>query len=186
MAKLIYTALTSVDGYVVDADGSFDWAAPDPEVHAFVNELDRPAGTYLLGRRMYEVLRYWETALEQPDLHAVEQDYARIWLGLDKVVYSSTLSRVDTARTRIERTFDPDRVRELKEQASADLGIGGPHLAAAALRAGLVDEVRQILAPVVVGGGTAMLPDGLRMDLELLDQRRFAGGFVYLGYAVRP
>jgi dihydrofolate reductase len=186
MARLIYTALTSLDGYVVDADGSFDWAAPDAEVHAFVNELERPVGVYLLGRRMYDVLRYWETALEQPDLSAVEAEYARIWLALDKIVYSGTLSAADTARTRIERTFDPDQVRDLKEHATADLAIGGPHLAASALRAGLVDEVRQFLAPVVVGGGTTIFPDGLRTDLELLDERRFASGFVYLRYAVQP
>jgi dihydrofolate reductase len=185
VAQLIYTAITSLDGYVVDTDGRFDWAAPDAEVHAFVNDRERPTGTYLLGRRMYEVLRFWETALEQPDLHAAEQEYARIWLGLDKIVYSSTLAAADTARTRVERSFDPDRVRDLKDQATADLSIGGPHLASFALRAGLVDEVRQFLAPVVVGGGTAIFPDGLRLGLELLDERRFGSGFVYLSYAVR-
>jgi dihydrofolate reductase len=185
MAKLIYTALTSLDGYVVDADGSFDWAAPDAEVHSFVNELERPIGTYLLGRRMYEVLRYWETALEQPDLHLAEQEYARIWQAADKIVYSGTLATPDTARTRIERAFDVDQVRDLKERAATDLSVGGPTLAADALRAGLVDEVQQFLAPVVVGGGTAIFPGGLRLDLDLLDERRFASGFVYLRYAVR-
>jgi dihydrofolate reductase len=184
MAKLIYTAITSLDGYVVDADGRFDWAAPDAEVHAFVNELERPVGTYLLGRRMYEVLRYWETALEEDDLHPVAQEYARIWAAADKVVYSGTLAVAETARTRVERTFEPERVRDLKARSDLDLSVGGPHLAASALRAGLVDEVRQFLAPAVVGGGTAIFPDRLRLGLELLDERRFAGGFVYLRYAV--
>ncbi|HZA05700.1 MAG TPA: dihydrofolate reductase family protein [Propionibacteriaceae bacterium] len=185
MARLIYTALTSLDGYVVDTDGSFDWAAPDAEVHSFINELERPIGTYLLGRRMYEVLRYWETALEQPDLSAAEQEYARIWQDADKIVYSGTLAASETARTRIERTFEPDQVRDLKDRSDTDLSVGGPTLAADALRAGLVEEVRQFLAPVVVGGGTAIFPDGLRLDLDLLDERRFARGFVYLRYAVR-
>ena len=186
MARLIYTAITSLDGYVVDADGRFDWAAPDPEVHAHVNELERPIGTYLLGRRMYDVLRYWETALEQDGLSAVEQEYARIWLGADKIVYSGTLAAAETARTRIERTFEPERIRDLKIRSDLDLSVGGPHLAATALRTGLVDEVRQFLAPTVVGGGTAIFPDGLRLGLQLLDERRFASGFVYLRYVVRP
>ena len=185
MAELIYTAITSLDGYVVDAEGRFDWAAPDPEVHAFVNEQERPIATYLLGRGMYEVMRYWDTALEQPDLSEVEQEYARIWSAADKIVYSRTLGSVDAVRTRLERTFDPEWVRDLRDGADADLSIGGPHLAAAALRAGLVDEVRQFLAPVVVGGGTAIFPDGLRLDLELREERRFASGFVFLSYAVR-
>ena len=160
MANLIYSGITSLDGYVVDADGNFDWAAPDAEVHAFVNELERPVGTYLYGRRMYEVMRYWDTALEQADQPAVAQEYARIWQAADKIVYSGTLTAADTARTRLERTFDPERVRDLKASSAADLSVGGPHLAADALRAGLVDEVWQILAPVLVGGGTAMFPDG--------------------------
>lgn len=185
MANLIYTAITSLDGYVVDADGSFDWAAPDEEVHAFVNELERPVGTYLLGRRMYEVMRYWETALSQPDLSAVGQEYARIWAAVDKIVYSRTLSATDAARTRIERTFDADQVRGLKDRSDSDVSVGGPHLAAYALRSGLVDEVRQFLAPIVVGGGTPFLPEGVRMVLDLLDERKFASGFVHLRYAVR-
>ena len=185
MANLIYAGITSLDGYVVDAKGDFDWAAPDAEVHAFVNQLEQRVGTYLYGRRMYEVMRYWETALEQADQSPVEQEYARIWQAADKIVYSRTLTAADTARTRLERTFDPDQVRDLKARSDADLGIGGPHLAAAALRAGLVDEVWQILVPVVVGGGTAMFPDGLRLSLELQDERRFASGFVYLRYTSR-
>ena len=184
MANLIYAGITSLDGYVVDTDGNFDWAAPDAEVHAFVNELERPVGTYLYGRRMYEVMRYWDTALEQAD-HPAEQEYARIWQAADKIVYSGTLTAADTARTRLERTFDPARVRDLKASSAADLSVGGPHLAADALRAGLVDDVWQILAPTLVGGGTAMFPDRLRMGLELRDERRFASGFVYLRYAVR-
>ena len=183
MTKLIYTGLISLDGYHSDANGSFDWAAPDEEVHAFVNELERPIGTYLLGRRMYEVMGYWETALDLAD-HPVEQEYARVWHGTDKIVYSATLAEPTTARTRLERRFDPDAVRRMKSEAEADLSIGGPTLAAQALAAGLVDEVRLFLAPVVVGGGTRFLPDDVRLDLELLDQRRFAGGFVYLQYAV--
>jgi riboflavin biosynthesis pyrimidine reductase len=134
---------------------------------------------------MHEVLRYWETALEQDGLSPVEQDYARVWAGADKIVYSSTLAAADTARTRIERAFEPERVRDLKNRSAADLSVGGPHLAAFALRAGLVDEVQQFLAPVVVGGGTSIFPDGLRLGLELLDERRFLSGFVYLRYAVR-
>ena len=185
MASLIYSGITSLDGYVVDADGNFEWAAPDEEVHAFVNELERPVGTYLLGRRMYEVMRYWETALKQADLSAVEQEYARIWQAADKIVYSRTLPAPDAARTRVERIFDADQVGNLKDRSDADLSVGGPHLAASALRAGLVDEMRQILAPTVVGGGTPMFPDGIRMALALLDERRFASGFVYLRYAVR-
>lgn len=185
MGHLIYSGITSLDGYVADADGNFDWAAPDKEVHAFVNDLERAVGSYLLGRRTYEVMRYWDTALDDPDSSPIEQDFARIWRGADKIVYSGTLAEPDTARTRLIRTFDPERVRDLKKRSDADLGIGGPHLAAYALRAGLVEDVWQILAPVVVGGGTAMFPDGLRLDLELVDQRRFAGGFVYLRYAVR-
>ena len=185
MARLIYSGITSLDGYVVDADGNFDWAAPDEEVHAFVNELERPVGTHLYGRGMYEVMRYWDTALEQADQPAVAQEYARIWQAADKIVYSGTLTAADTARTRLERSFDPERVRDLKAGSAADLSVGGPHLAADALRAGLVDEVWQILAPVLVGGGTAMFPEGLRLSLELRDERRFASGFVYLQYAVR-
>ena len=185
MGSLIYTGITSLDGYMVDADGSFAWAAPDEEVHAFVNELERPVGTHLLGRRMYEVMRYWDTALQQTDVSAVEEEYAQIWQAADKIVYSSTLPAPGTARTRVERTFDADQVRDLKDRTHADLSVGGPHLAAYALRAGLVDEVRQILAPTVVGGGTALFPDGLRMELDLLDERRFGGGFLYLRYAVR-
>lgn len=185
MARLNYFAAVSLDGYHTDADGGFDWAAPDEEVHAFVNERERSVGTYLLGRRMYEVMSYWETALDQPDQVEVEREFARVWLGVDKVVYSSTLAEVTTGRTRLERRFDPDAVRRLKAEATADLSVGGPDLAAYALRARLVDEVSLLAAPVVVGGGSRFLPEGIRMDLDLLEERRFDSGFVFLRYAVR-
>jgi dihydrofolate reductase len=181
-AVLIYTAATSLDGYVVDADGSFDWAAPDEQVHAFVNDLESPAGTYLYGRRLYEVMTYWESADSGP---AVERDYARIWRDADKIVYSRTLETVSSARTRIERDFDPAAVRKLKASAEADLSIGGATLAGAALAAGLVDEVRLLISPVIVGGGTRALPDGVRLALDLLEERRFDNGTVYLRYQVR-
>ena len=183
MAKLIYTAITSLDGYIEDEHGSFDWSAPDEDVHAFVNDLERRIGTYLYGRRLYETMVYWETA--PADSPAVELNYARVWRSADKVVYSTTLQETASARTRIERTFDPDAVRAMKEAANADLTVGGAELAAHAFRAGLVDEVRLLLNPVVVGGGKRALPDGVRLDLELLDERRFASGVVYLRYAAR-
>ena len=183
MAKLIYTAITSLDGYIEDEDGSFDWSAPDEDVHAFVNDLERRIGTYLYGRRLYETMVYWETA--PADSPAVELNYARVWRSADKVVYSTSLQETASARTRIERTFDPDAIRAMKEAANADLSVGGAELAAHAFRARLVDEVRLLLNPVVVGGGKRALPDGARLDLELLDERRFASGVVYLRYATR-
>jgi dihydrofolate reductase len=182
MAKLIYAAITSLDGFVADEHGNFDWAAPDEEVHQFVNDLERGVGTHLYGRRMYEVMRYWETAHEEPDQPEVFHDYTRIWQAADKVVYSRTLDRVSTSRTRLERQFDADAVRRLKAQADADLSVGGPHLAAEALRAGLVDEIQLFLTPHLIGRGNAALPDDVRMRLELIDERRFAGGVVYLAY----
>jgi dihydrofolate reductase len=184
MAKLIYSALASLDGYTADVDGNFDWAAPDEDVHAFVNDLERPIGTYLLGRRMYDVMTYWETADTLPDQSAIEQDYARIWKAADKVVYSRTLDAVSGERTRIERDFDPDAVRQMKESADSDISVGGPELAAEALRAGLVDELQLFLNPVVVGGGTRALPDQVGLQLQLLDEHRFANGVVYLKYRV--
>jgi dihydrofolate reductase len=184
VARLQFTSICSLDGYVADADGRFDWSQPDEDVHAFVNDLTRPLGTYLLGRRMYEVLLAWETMSSGPDQEPVIRDYAAIWRGLDKVVYSTTLQDVASTRTRIERSFDPEEVRRMKEGATADLSISGPHLAAEALRAGLVDELSLFVNPVAVGGGTAVLPDGLRLDLRLLDERRFGNGVVYLRYAV--
>ena len=181
MAKLSYLMLASLDGYVADEKGTWDWAEPDEQVHLLVNELQRTVGTHLYGRRMYEVLLAWET-LPLDDQPSFIRDYAAIWRSADKVVYSSTLDSVSSARTRIERSFDPGGVREMKATADRDLSIGGPNLAGEALRAGLVDEVSMFIAPVVVGGGTRALPDGVRVDLELVDERRFDNGFVYVRY----
>jgi dihydrofolate reductase len=184
MARLIYSAIASLDGYTADASGGFEWAAPGADVHAFVNDLEREAGTYLYGRRMYETMAVWET-MDVSQEPQVMRDYAEIWRAADKVVYSRTLAEAWTPRTRIERTFDPDAVRGLKAAAGRDLTIGGPGLAGHALRAALVDEIQLFLVPVVVGGGTRALPDGVRLDLELLDERRFPGGAVYLRYRSR-
>jgi dihydrofolate reductase len=181
MAKLIYSAISSLDGYVADEHGNFDWGEPDEEVHRFVNDLARPAGTYLYGRRMYEVLSAWET-IPTDDQPPFIGDFAEIWRAADKVVYSRTLPSVSTARTRLERTFDPEAVRRLKAQADADLTVGGPGLAAEAFKAGLVDACHLFLAPVVVGGGTRSLPDKVRLELELLDEHRFGNGMVHLHY----
>jgi dihydrofolate reductase len=184
VARLIYAAIASLDGYVADTDGNFDWAEPDEEVFAFVNELERPVGTYLYGRRIYEVMVYWETADALPDEPAVVRDFTKLWLAADKIVYSTTLAEVSSARTTIEKTFDPEAIRRLKTTAAGDITVGGPHLAAQAIKAGLVDEVHLILAPVIVGGGTRALPDDVRIGLELVDERRFAGGMVHLHYRV--
>jgi dihydrofolate reductase len=167
---LIYSAIASLDGYIEDANGKFDWAAPDDEVHAFINELERPVGTYLYGRRMYETMVAWETIDSHP--------YAEIWRAADKIVYSRTLDSVPSKRTRIEREFDPEAIRRLKQEG--DVSVGGPALAAEAIRAGLVDEYHLFLAPVLVGAGKRAFPDGLREELELLDERLFASGVVYL------
>lgn len=185
MTRLIYSAITSLDGYVVDEHGSFDWAAPDEEVHAFVNDLERTVGTYLYGRRLYEVMTYWETAHTQPDQVPVEQDFTAIWQAADKIVYSSTLAEVTTARTRLEREFDPAAIRRLKAESGQDITIGGATLAARAFDAGLIDEVQLFLNPVIVGGGIRALPDHLRLPLDLVDEHRFAAGVVYLHYRVR-
>jgi dihydrofolate reductase len=185
MAKLIYSGIMSLDGYVADEQGRWDWSEPDEEVHTFVNELERPVGTHLLGRRMYEVLRFWETADRDADLPAFMRDYSEIWRSADKVVYSTTLQEVSTARTRIERTFDPEAVRHLKATATRELVIGGPELAARAMAAGLVDEYHLLISPVAVGGGKAFWPGGVRVDLELMDQRRFGNGVVHLHYVSR-
>jgi dihydrofolate reductase len=182
MAKLIYLTLASLDGYVADKDGKFDWAEPDEEVHAFVNDLARPVGTYLYGRRMYEVLIAWET-LDLADEPRVVQDFAEIWRAADKIVFSRTLESVSSARTRLEREFDPDAIRRLKEQAPHDIAVAGPGLAGEAIRAGLVDEYQLFLAPVIVGGGKRALPDDARIDLELLDERRFDSGVTYVRYS---
>jgi dihydrofolate reductase len=184
VARLIYFTIASLDGYVADADGKFDWAEPDEEVHAFANEIARPVGTYLYGRRMYEVMLFWETADTLADEPAVVRDFTKLWLAADKIVYSTSLAEVSSARTTIERTFDPESVRRLKTAATRDITVGGAHLAAEALRAGLVDECHLILAPVIVGGGTRAFPDDVRVGLELLEERRFAGGMVHLHYRV--
>jgi len=184
MAKLIYSAITSLDGYVADTEGTFDWAAPDEEVHSFVNDLERPIGTYLYGRRMYDVMAYWATAPTSAEEPAHLRDYAQIWQAADKVVYSRTLESVSTDRTRLERDFDPAAVRELVANATSDVSIGGPGLAREALKAGLVDEYHLFVSPVVVGGGTQATPDGFRAQLELLDERRFGNGVVHLHYRV--
>jgi dihydrofolate reductase len=182
MARLIYSAIMSLDGYTADADGRFEWAAPDEEVLAFVNELERPVGTYLYGRRMYETMRYWETARTLDGQSPASLDFARIWQAADKIVYSTTLQEPATARTRVERGFDPAQVRKLKEAASRDLTVGGPNLAAQAIAAGLVDEYQLLLVPAVVGGGTRALPDQVRLNLTLAQERTFGRGTVYLCY----
>jgi dihydrofolate reductase len=185
MAKLIYSAITSLDGYVADENGNFDWAVPDEEVHAFVNDLERPAGTYLYGRRMYEVMVAWETAHTLDDQRPVMQDFARIWQAADKIVYSKTLKTASSARTRIERDFDPEAVRQLKASAARDITVGGSDLAAQAIQAGLVDELHLFVVPIVVGGGKQAFPDNVRVKLELLHERRFGNGVVHLHYRTR-
>jgi dihydrofolate reductase len=185
MADLVFSGLTSLDGYINDAAGEFDWAAPDAQVHAFVNDLMRPVGTHLYGRRMYEVMQYWDTGDTVEGAAPEEQDFARVWQAADKIVYSGTLDSVSTTRTTLKRTFDPDAVRQLKESAQGPIVVGGPGLAASAFLAGLVDEVQLFLAPVVVGGGTRALPDDVRLDLELTDVHRFDGGVVFLRHRVR-
>ena len=180
MAKLIYSAIASLDGYIADEDGSFDWAVPDEEVHAFINDLIRPFGTYLYGRRMYEMMVGWETDPALAEQSPLMRDFAEIWKAADKVVYSRTLEAVSTSKTRMERDFDPETVRQLKASTGRDLTVSGPDLATHAFRAGLVDECDLFLAPVVVGGGKRALPEGVRVGLELLDDRRFGNGMVYL------
>jgi dihydrofolate reductase len=183
MAKLIYGAITSLDGYINDEHGSFEWAMPSEEVHAFVNDLERGVGTYLYGRRLYDTMAVWETMPDDPESPAV-RDYARIWRATDKVVYSTTLQRPETSGTRIERSFDPDAVRALVASADRDVSIGGAHLAGQALAAGLVDELYLVVVPAIVGGGTRALPADLRLDLELLGDRSFDNGAVYLRYRI--
>jgi dihydrofolate reductase len=182
MAKLIYTAIASLDGYVEDIAGEFDWAAPDAEVHSFVNDLERGVGTYLYGRRMYETMVYWET---DDDEDAVARDYGEIWRAAEKIVYSRTLETVASERTRIEHEFDAAAVERLKERAAADIGIGGAELAGQAIAAGLVDELQLLLVPVLVGDGKRALPNDVRVSLDLLDERRFQSGTLFLRYQIR-
>ncbi|HLJ81833.1 MAG TPA: dihydrofolate reductase family protein [Ktedonobacterales bacterium] len=185
MAKLIYSAITSLDGYVADENGNFDWATPDEEVHTFVNNLERPVGTCLYGRRMYEVMVAWETIPSLADQPPYTRDFAAIWQAADKIVYSKTLETASSARTRIERDFDPEAVKQLRARAERDLSIGGPDIAAQAIKAALVDEIRLFVTPVVVGGGNPSLPDHVRLALELLEERRFGNGVVYLRYRTK-
>jgi dihydrofolate reductase len=185
VAKLIYSAITSLDGYIEDAHGSFDWAEPDDEVHTFVNDLERPIGTYLYGRRMYETMAGWETDPTPAEQSPAMRDFAQMWQAADKVVYSTTLEKASTARTRIERTFDPGAVREMMASAERDLTVGGAAIAAHAFRAGLVDESHLFLTPIIVGGGKRALPDNVRVELELLDERRFGNGVVFLRYRTK-
>ena len=182
MAQLIYSAICSLDGYIEDTQGNFDWAMPDGQVHQFVNDLEREVGTYLYGRRMYETMAVWETDAGFAADSPITRDYAELWQAADKIVFSSTLRAASTARTRIERVFDPDAVRRMKATLGRDMAIGGPTLAAHAFKAGLVDQVNLFLVPTLVGGGKRCLPDGVRLKLELEDERRFDGGMVYLRY----
>jgi dihydrofolate reductase len=185
MAKLLYSAISSLDGYIADVDGNFDWAAPDEEVHTFINDLLRPLGIYLYGRRMYEMMVVWETDPTLAERSPLMRDFAETWQAADKVVYSRTLEAVSTARTRMERDFDPEAVRQMKASAGGDISVSGPDLAAHAFRAGLVDECHLFVAPILVGGGKRSLPDDVRVRLELLDERRFGGGMVYLHYRTK-
>ena len=185
MTTLSYSMLASLDGYVEDSSGRFDWAAPDAEVHAFVNELERPVGTHLYGRRMYETMRFWEDPPGLAEAPPHIQEYAAVWQAADKVVYSRTLREVSSARTRIVPEFDVEAVRRLKDATSGGLSVGGPELAGQMIAAGLVDEYHLFLVPVLVGGGKRGLPDGVRADLELVDERRFANGTVYVRYRAR-
>lgn len=184
MGKLIYSAIASLDGYVEDERGEFGWAAPDEEVHAFANELERDVGTHLYGRRMYETMVFWETEPSEDDPPAVMREYADSWRAAEKIVYSTTLECVSTARTRVERDFDAEAVRRLKSDSASDLSVGGAELAAHALRAGLVDECQLFLVPVIVGGGKRALADRVRLELELLDERRFENGTVFVRYGL--
>ena len=185
MAKLVYSAIASLDGYVADGDGDFGWAVPDEEVHAFINDLQRPIGTHLYGRRMYETMAGWETDPALAEGSPLTRDFAELWQAADKVVYSRTLEAAPTARTRIERNFAPEAVRQMKASAGQDMLIGGPNIAAQAFGAGLVDECHLFVTPVVVGGGKRFLPSDVRLELELLDERRFGNGMVYLRYRTK-
>ncbi|MCW2756613.1 MAG: deaminase [Nocardioidaceae bacterium] len=182
MTRLIYSAIASLDGYVEDAQGGFEWAAPDAEVHAFVNDLARPIGTYLLGRRMYEMMVYWETV--DGDESPIAQDFAELWRAADKIVFSRTLGTTSSARTRIEHDFDPAAIVRLKQSADRDMTVGGAELGGQAMSAGLIDEIQLFLCPVVVGGGKRALPDGVHTRLDLVDERRFGNGVVHLRYRV--
>ena len=185
MAKLIYSAFTSLDGYVADETGNFDWAELDEEVHAFINNRERQIGTYLFGRKMYETMAVWETPDVIPDGTAAMLEYVPIWQAAEKIVYSTTLQAVSTARTRLERKFEADVVRGLKAGATRDIAVGGPALAAHAIRAGLVDEYHLLIAPIIAGSGNPYLPGKVPVKLELLDERRFDNGLVHVRYRAK-
>ncbi len=182
MTRLIYSAISSLDGYIEDADGNFDWATPNEEVHRFINNLERAAHTYLYGRRMYETMMVWETDPHLVAESPVTRDFGEMWQAADKIVYSKTLEAVSTHKTQIERNFDPEAIRQLKEAAQHDMLIGGPNLAAEAFRSGLIDECHLFLTPILVGGGKRSLPDDVRLKLELLEECRFGNGTVFLRY----
>jgi dihydrofolate reductase len=184
MGRLLYLAITSLDGYVADDQGRFDWARPDDEVFGFVNDFERPVGTHLYGRRLYQQMTGWETAHTRADQSPLALDFARIWQAAGKIVYSRSLEAASTARTRIERNFDPEDVRRIKTRADRDLTVGGATLAGEAIKAGLVDECHLLMSPVLVGGGQRALPDHVRVPLELLDDRRFGNGVVHLHYRI--
>jgi dihydrofolate reductase len=185
MAKLIYSAFTSLDGYVADETGNFDWAELSDEVHAYINSRESQIGTYLFGRKVYESVAVWESPDVLPGLTPTALEFAPIWQAAEKIVYSTTLPRLTTARTRLERRFEPDVVRELKAGATRDLEVGGPTLAAQAIRAGLVDEYHLLIAPIIAGGGNPYLPGKVSVKLELLDERRFDNGLVYVRYRAK-
>ena len=185
MANLIYVANTSLDGYTEDKDGKFDWAEPSEEYHWFINDLVRTPQTHLYGRKMYETMQVWETDPNLAAESAVTQDFAQIWQAANKIVFSRTLATPSTRNTQIERTFNPQAIRQLKAAGEHDILIGGPELAAHAFRAGLIDEVHLFIAPILLGGGKSALPDNVRLELELLEERRFSNGTVYLGYRTR-
>jgi dihydrofolate reductase len=186
MSKLIYSAITSLDGYVEDEAGMFHWAIPDEEVLAAINGLERPIGTYLYGRRMYETMPHWETACTGPDQSPRERDFAELWRAAEKIVYSRTLKTIATAKTRIEYEFDHGAIRRLKDTSMTDITVGGAELAGQAIAAGLFDECHLFLNPVLVGAGKRPLPDKVRARLQLLDERQFRGGVVHLHYRVSP
>ncbi len=182
MAKLIFFAITSLDGYMEDAEGRFDWGAPDEEVSSFVNGLERSIGTSLFGRRMYEVMVYWESVGPSDLETQAERDFAELWRSQDKIVYSASLDTVSSAKTRLERTFDPSMIEKMKSSQERDIAVGGPNLAGQAFKAGLVDEYHLVLMPIILGGGKPALPSNVRLELELLNERRFSSGVVFLQY----
>ena len=185
MAQLIYSAISSLDGYIEDADGNFDWAMPDEEVHTFINNLERSAGTYLYGRRMYEAMTVWETDPNLATDSPLTQDFAQIWQAANKIVYSRTLAAASTRNTQLERNFNPEAIRQLKKTVQHDIAIGGPELAAQAFQSGLIDECHLFITPIIVGGGKQSLPDDVKLELELLEEQRFDNGMVFLRYRAR-